>query len=104
MALINWRPFLELLLNNLARKGFIHVVISVGYLSEQIINYFGSEFNGIKLDYAIETKPLGTGGATKFALSFCKKDYVFIFNGDTFIDLEIAEIDKVWKNKKNLSL
>lgn len=100
MAPINGRPFLELVLNNLASKGFDHVVISVGYLSEQIINYFGSKFLGVKLDYAIETIPLGTGGATKLALSLCENDHVFIFNGDTFIDLEVIEVDKIWLSKR----
>jgi D-glycero-alpha-D-manno-heptose 1-phosphate guanylyltransferase len=100
MAPINGRPFLELVLINLASKGFVHVVISVGYLSDQIINYFGSKFHGMSLDYAIETVPLGTGGATKLALSFCENDHVFIFNGDTFIDLEVNEVDKIWQSKQ----
>ena len=49
----------------LAQKGFGHVVLSVGYLAEVIIDHFGSSFAGLTISYVSEASPLGTGGATR---------------------------------------
>ena len=38
--------------------------------------------------YAREEAPLGTGGAVRLALTRCQSDHVFVFNGDTYLDLE----------------
>jgi len=101
MAPINGRPFLEILLNMLIAKGFTRVILSVGYLSNQIVAYFGFKFNGLPIEYEIEEIPLGTGGAIKRAMRRCLSDHVYIFNGDTFLDLEILAVEHRWnRNKK----
>ena len=38
------------------------VILSTGYLSESIEDYFGTSFDGIPIEYVVEEKPLGTGG------------------------------------------
>ena len=43
MAPINGRPFLDLLLFNLSQKGIKRVILSVGYMSQVIQDYFGKE-------------------------------------------------------------
>jgi D-glycero-alpha-D-manno-heptose 1-phosphate guanylyltransferase len=96
MAPVAGRPFLEILLSALRRKGFNRVVLSLGYRAEQIMNHFGTGFLGLSLDYVVETTPLGTGGATRLALSRCRSNPVFIFNGDTFLDLEIETVVNLW--------
>lgn len=101
MAPIMGRPFLELLLGSLADKGFQHIVLSLGYMADKIIDYFGDRFEGMEITYEIEHKPLGTGGAARLAMSRCKTDHVFILNGDTFIDLETTEIENHWEKHKN---
>lgn len=97
MAPIGGRPFLEILLKRLSEKKFQHIVLSLGYRAEQISSYFKSEYAGMKLDYVVEQEPLGTGGALRLAFSECRGDPVFIFNGDTFIDLEIDDMLQTWK-------
>ena len=99
MAPVQGRPFMEILLSNLARQGFKKVVLAVGYLSDQIIGHFGSNYQNLKIDYVIEDEPLGTGGAVKFALTKISDEHCFIFNGDTFLDLEIERVEKVWQNE-----
>lgn len=91
MAPVAGKPFLEYLLAYLKRFGFTRVVISTGYLSEKITTYFGSSYEGMKLLYAKEEKPLGTGGALKFALSLCEEQHVLVLNGDSFFDLDLLE-------------
>ena len=97
MAPVGGRPFLEILLHLLAHKGFGRVVLSLGYRAEQISGYFGKQYAGMELEYAIEREPLGTGGAIRLALSLCSGEPVFVFNGDTFLDLEVGAVLEKWK-------
>lgn len=97
MALVAGRPFLEILLCVLASKGFGRVVLSLGFMAEKISGHFGGQFAKIELDYVVEDHPLGTGGAVRLALANCQEDHVFIFNGDTFLDLEVNEIERLWQ-------
>ena len=84
MAPVAGRPFLEILLTSLADKGFSRVVLSLGYMADKIITYFGNSFTGLDLIYVVEDEPLGTGGAVRLALSQCLQDHIYILNGDTF--------------------
>lgn len=96
MAPVAGRPFLEILLTALARKGFGRVVLSLGYMSEKVVEYFGDRFAGIELVYEIEDTPLGTGGAIRQALGRCSADHVFVFNGDTYLDVEASAVEAHW--------
>ncbi len=42
MADINGKPFLNYLINYLAKNGITHIILSVGYKAELIKNYFGT--------------------------------------------------------------
>jgi D-glycero-alpha-D-manno-heptose 1-phosphate guanylyltransferase len=97
MAPVAGRPFLEILLTSLARKGFRRVVLSLGYMAEKVVVHFGNSFAGMELVYEIEQAPLGTGGATRQSLSRCTNNHVFVFNGDTFLDLEVAVVEDHWQ-------
>ena len=100
MAPVAGRPFLEILLKSLEDKGFCHVVLSLGYMADVVVSHFGEHFGGIELSYEIEEEPLGTGGAIRQALAHCKEDHVFVFNGDTFLDLEVDEVELKWQQKR----
>ena len=67
------------------------LVICVGYLKEQIIDYIGSGARfGVKVGYAVEEEPLGTGGALKNAESLLggeREKGFFMINGDILTDL-----------------
>ncbi len=100
MAPISGRPFLEILFNRLARHGFVRVVLSLGYQADLIFSHFGGQFVGMELAYVVEESPLGTGGATRLALTRCVSDHAFIFNGDTFLGLEADEVECLWQEHK----
>ena len=100
MAPVLGRPFLEILLCKLSKSGFKHVVLSLGYKSEVFIRHFGRNYAGMAISYVVEDKPLGTGGGIKLALSACKKNEVFVINGDTFLDFEVDSIYSQYKNKR----
>lgn len=98
MAPVAGRPFLEILLATLARKGITRAVLSLGHLADVVVNHFGNRFQGIDLVYEIERAPLGTGGAVRASLPHCQSDPVFVFNGDTFLDLELDALAAAWHN------
>lgn len=99
MAPIGGRPFLEILLGSLARKGFRRAILSLGFMAETVSSHFGERFVGMELAYVVEDSPLGTGGAIRLAMTRCSGDHVFVFNGDTFVDLEVESVEDLWQTK-----
>lgn len=89
MADIGGKPFLSLLLTKLSGQGFRRIILSVGYKQENIRAYFQESYMGMCIDYVSENHPLGTGGAIRSAWESVEEDDVFVFNGDTFYDLDI---------------
>lgn len=94
MAPVAGVPFLEHLLNRLVAYGISHTVLSVGYKSHLIEDYFKSDWKGMSITYAKEESPLGTGGGIALALKFCKTDDVLIFNGDTYFNLDLYKFSR----------
>ncbi len=88
MAPVAGRPFLAHVLDALAGAGFTSAVLAVGYRHEVIQAYFGDDYRGLALRYSVETSPLGTGGALRFALEQGEADPVFVVNGDTWLELD----------------
>lgn len=83
------RPFFGYLLDWLVNQGVNHVVFSVGYLREQVIDYVQSNAWPFTYDFAIEETPLGTGGGIRLALGKCNENQVFVVNGDTFFPVDL---------------
>jgi D-glycero-alpha-D-manno-heptose 1-phosphate guanylyltransferase len=95
MALIHGVPFLEILVRHLAGQGVEKVVLATGYLAEQIIEHFsGMDHPGLSVAFHREERPLGTGGAIFSALDMCDCGDVLVFNGDTYVDLDLAAFRK----------
>jgi D-glycero-alpha-D-manno-heptose 1-phosphate guanylyltransferase len=91
MADIAGRPFLSWLLARLNQQGVGRVIISVGYKSEVIQNYFGNVFDGMEISYSVEAEPLGTGGAMRLAVEQAGEAQVVVLNGDTYTDLDLPD-------------
>ena len=100
MAPVAGKPFLEILLSMLAKKGVQRAVLSLGYRAEVIQQHFGARFMGIELVSEVETEPLGTGGALRAALSRCLSDAALVVNGDTFLDLELDALQQRWHDTR----
>lgn len=100
MADVNGQPFLNYQLNYLKQYGVKSIVLSVGYLAEKIKNYYGTEFNGLRITYVTEAKPLGTGGGIRLAAEAVKDQHVFILNGDSFFDVDLNLFTKRHQQSK----
>jgi len=92
MADINGKPFLAYLLNFLIEQGIGKVILSVGYRHEVIKSYFKDRYNTLKIEYSIETEPLGTGGGIKKAAGLTGSEAVFVLNGDTFFNISLEKL------------
>lgn len=101
LAPINNKPFLNYLFYQLKNAGIKNVTLSVGYLSNKIIEKYQNNFEGIKINYAIEKEALGTGGGIKLALEKCKQDEVFVLNGDSFFNLPFLKFFTMHTQKKS---
>ncbi len=94
MAPVANRPFLRFILDILAEQRFRRVVIADGYKRECIEGYFGDCYRGVEIAYSSEEAPLFTGGAVKKALGQVKGDWVYVFNGDTFLDVGFGAFEE----------
>lgn len=85
------QPIIEWQVKWFKKFGIDEFVICVGYLKEHIIDYIGSGSKfGVKVGYAVEEEPLGTGGALKNAQSLLggtEHEGFFMVNGDILTDL-----------------
>ena len=94
MAPVNGIPFLCYVIDYLGQYDYDKIILSVGYLHEKIIQYFGNSYHSIQIDYAIETEPLGTGGGIALALSICENENVLVVNGDTLFKADLNELER----------
>ena len=85
---VKGKPIIEHAILNFARHGVKDVILSVGYHAGKIRDYFGQGDKwGVNIDYAIETEPLGTGGALKKAAEGLAGTFLAI-NGDNLADFD----------------
>lgn len=88
MAPVNGKPFLEFQLKQIHEAGLKRVILSTGYLGEQIREYFGNSYRELEILYSHENEPLGTGGAVKKAFERVQTPYALILNGDTLFRID----------------
>lgn len=89
MAPVNGKPFLFYLLQWIKKYPIEKIILSIGYKSESVVNYFGKSFNDVPVTYVIEEKQLGTGGALKFALKKTKGKNILVLNGDSYFPIDL---------------
>ncbi len=85
------RPLLAYTFEHLRRHGVDRVILSCGYLPTQIREYFGDETDGVSLEYFVEDKPLGTGGAIAFAARGLEQTF-FALNGDSLRAADLSQL------------
>jgi NDP-sugar pyrophosphorylase family protein len=87
------RPFLEYQVAHLRQYGIEDIVFATNYMADQIEGHFGdgSRF-GVRMRYALEETPLGTGGAIRNAADLFPGEAVAVFNGDILTDLDIGAV------------
>ena len=92
MLKIGEKPILEIIINRFKDHGFKNFYISVNYLKEQVINYFGDgQKLNINIQYIIEKEPLGTAGSLK-KLPTSEKNPYLVVNGDVISSFNPSQV------------
>lgn len=99
MAEVAGRPFLDYLFDYAANQNFSHIILSLGYKAEIIIDWINTQSRPFDISHVIEDYPLGTGGAIKLAFEKVKSECSFVVNGDTFFDIDSDALMQFHQNK-----
>lgn len=86
------RPFLSYVLERLEREDVTEVVLSTGYLAEQVDAFVERSDWNFSLRCIEEEEPLGTGGALRFVAEEAGLDAFIAINGDTLFEGSIHEL------------
>src|SRR5579872_6214334 len=83
------RPFIAYMLDWLHRHGVDDVVLACGFLAERVRAELGDGRRyGLRLRYAEEPEPLGTGGAIRHAAELLDERFL-VCNGDVLTDIDL---------------
>jgi dTDP-glucose pyrophosphorylase len=92
MLLVDGKPMLEILLEQCIAIGFRQFYLSVNYLKEQIIDYFGDGKGwGVSIDYLVEDEPLGTAGSLQLLPASVQAPFL-VMNGDVLTRLNPTQL------------
>jgi mannose-1-phosphate guanylyltransferase len=84
------RPFMAFMLEWLRGHGVDDAILSCGFMADGVRSVLGDgSALGVRLRYVEEPKPLGTGGALKFAEDLLDERF-FMLNGDVLCDLDLT--------------
>jgi mannose-1-phosphate guanylyltransferase len=83
------RPFISYMIEWLADHGVEQVILSCGFMAAEIRAELGDGSHlGVALRYLEEPRPLGTGGALKYAEDLLEERF-FMLNGDVLTDIDL---------------
>lgn len=98
------KPILEYVLRHLKSNGVSEVVLTVGYLKEQIISYFGNGRDvGMKISYSEEEGELGTAGSIKALAGRFNKEPFIVQMGDHLSRLNIRAMAEFHRKQGGLA-
>ncbi len=100
MLKIGSRPIIERNVDRMMRYGISDLTISVRYLGQQIIDYFGNgESRGINISYVKEDEPLGTLGSVGL-IENMTRDAVLLMNSDILSTINLEAFYDDFESKK----
>ena len=96
-------PILEREIRSLCAQGFKDIILTVGYLADKIIAYFGdgSQF-GAKIDYFVEESPLGNAGALFRLRKKIGDEPFLLLNADAAFDVDFNRMVAFHQNHGGL--
>ncbi len=88
---IGKRPILEWVLGWLEREGCREVILCLGYQAQAVQEFVRGLSSNLKFFFSIESEPLGTAGALKWALPLLEEQSLVV-NSDTIFDTSLAPL------------
>jgi len=103
MVLVNDRPFLQYLLEQLAENGINRFVLLTGYLGEKIVEYFGNGSSwGWSISYSNGPVEWPTTKRIHEALDQIDEQFLLLYS-DNFAQLRLSELAQV-NSDRNLAM
>ena len=93
MLEINNKPILAYKLEALPEE-INEVIFVIGYLGNQIQQYFGDFYGGRNISYVVQEVLNGSGGALELAKDLLKNDFLVMMGDDLYMKNDIQEIMK----------
>lgn len=93
------RPFLAYQLALLSEHAIADVILSCSYRVEDIRAALGQETPGVRLRYAVEQQPLGTGGGVRHAADLARGT-VWVLNGDILTDADLTAMRRFHEGQR----
>lgn len=101
MVPVNGKPFLYYIFDKLESSRCTKILLSIHYRSDYIIEKIKKDMpTKIPIEFIIEKKPLGTGGALRLASNRIINSRFLALNGDTFTDVNFEAIYKLGKKSE----
>ena len=94
MVEIDGRPFLDVLVDYVARYGFTRFILCTGFKGDLIKRYYEKKRGRLIFVVSDEDQPLGTAGAIKNAESFIESNMFLVLNGDSLCEIDIGDFIK----------
>lgn len=96
------KPIIQYTIELLKDNGIKDIGITLQYLADEIINYFGngSKF-GVDITYFIEDKPLGTAGSLINAKKFIDGTFLVI-SGDSLTDMNLLKALEYHRERRGI--
>jgi putative nucleoside diphosphate sugar pyrophosphorylase len=92
MLPLGGKPIIEYNINRLISFGIKKIFISVKYLGQQIVDYFGDgSQKGISIEYIWEDEPLGTAGALAL-INHLSSEHILLMNSDLFTNVNFESL------------
>ena len=86
---VDGMPILEREVRSLASQGFKDLILTVGYLADKIMAYFGDGSQlGVTIEYFVEEAPLGNAGALFQLRNKIGDEPFFLLNADAAFDVD----------------
>jgi D-glycero-alpha-D-manno-heptose 1-phosphate guanylyltransferase len=92
LAPVGDRPFLHLQLAQLSSQGMERFILALGHLAEQVIQVARGLTSSFAVEWIVEPRPLGTGGAALFAMHNAGLSEAVIANADTFLRADLSAL------------
>lgn len=81
------KPLVAHTVDAAVQAGASEIVLVVGYEAEDVHSFFGEEYAGVPVEYAVQEEQLGTADAVRSALEVLEGGSFAVLNGDALYDV-----------------
>lgn len=97
------KPVMEYIVELLKRHGVDQIIVTLHYLANEIISYFGDGTDwGTQMVYSVEDEPLGTAGSVKKVEPYLTDTFIII-SGDSLTDFDLSRAVEFHREKSSIA-